>query len=271
MNYPVRKVYITQEWGVNPQIYISLGLKGHNGIDLRTYDNNGNRAVSGDLIAPHDGKIIEARLDSDGYGWYYKIENNVEGSILGHNKELLFKVGDSVKEGQLIGYTDNTGWSTGSHVHWGYYRKPRNKADGYSGTTDPRPYINGSEPESGMMEIDKETFEKLVTKSTKYDEFVNAGFSEPQEIIDEIADLEKQVSDYAKKIEDQDKTIFTQKEDIRTLETDLAVTKIELSDCEGQIQEIPSLEEYTKGYKSTGRKTVEVYGNLTVETSFKKV
>ncbi len=74
-----------------------------------------------------------------------------------------------------------------------------------------------------------------------------------------------------KKLEDQDKTIFTQKEDIRTLETDLAVTKIELSDCEGQIQEIPSLEEYTKGYKSTGRKTVEVYGNLTVETSFKKV
>ncbi len=162
MNYPVRKVYITQEWGVNPSTYASLGLKGHNGIDLRIFDNNGVKAVSGDLIAPHDGKIIEAGNDPDGYGIYYKIENDIEGSILGHNKQLLYKVGDSVKEGQLIGCTDNTGWSTGSHVHWGYYRKPRNKADGYSGTCDPRPYIKpntGSQPESTNM-----THEQFYTK-----------------------------------------------------------------------------------------------------------
>lgn len=159
MNYPVKKVYITQGWGVNQSTYASLGLKGHNGIDLRIFDNNGNKAVSGDLIAPHDGKIIEAGSDPNGYGLYYKIENDVEGSILGHNKQLLFKVGDNVKEGQLIGYTDNTGWSTGSHVHWGYYRKPRDKSNGFSGTVDPQPYIGSNESESTNM-----THEQFYTK-----------------------------------------------------------------------------------------------------------
>jgi len=175
----------------------------------------------------------------------------VNGAPIGGTKHWVLYIGD----GKMIDPWDGKEKSTTSYQSTGYATIEN----------------LGEAPESDTMEIDKETFEQLVTKATKYDEFVNAGFSEPQEIIDEIADLEKQVSDYAKKIEDQDKTIFTQKEDIRTLETDLAVTKIELSDCEGQIQEIPSLEEYTKGYKSTGRKTVEVYGNLTVETSFKKV
>lgn len=113
-----------------------------------------------------------------------------------------------------------------------------------------------------MMQIAKSTFEKLVGNSTKYDEFVKAGYSQAQQVIDQKADLDKKVSDYAKTIESQDKTIFTQKEDIRELENALAT-------CESQVQEIPSLEEYTKDYTPTGRRTIEVQGDLTVETTYK--
>ena len=132
--HPVKKVYITQKWGVNADIYKRFGLSGHNGVDYRIFSEAGNRAVYGRSFAPHDGKIIEAYNDGAGYGWYVKIENDKEGSILAHHKELLVKIGDTVEQGDMIGITDNTGWSTGPHLHWGYYLKPRNKANGYSGT-----------------------------------------------------------------------------------------------------------------------------------------
>lgn len=145
MIYPVKKVFITQEWGVNKDIYSRFGYLGHNGVDFRIYDSNGIKAQNGELIAPHDGKIIEARFDKDGYGWYYKIENDIEGSILGHNDELFLTAGSTVKQGQVIGRTGNTGFSTAPHVHWGYYRFPRNKQNGYGGTINQIPLMEGNE------------------------------------------------------------------------------------------------------------------------------
>lgn len=278
MNYPVRKVFITQYWGVNQATYAHLGLKGHNGIDLRIFDNDGNKALSGDLIAPHDGKIIEAALDSDGYGWYYKIENDIEGSILGHNKELLFKVGDTVKEGQLIGYTDNTGWSTGSHVHWGYYRKPRNRNDGYSGTCDPRPYIKpkeGVDMSANMYtmksgkQLDLNNEASMKAACDVYDEVINQGLyvkkSEVDEQVkDKTAELSSKISDYAKKNKELEKDIILLKDDIENLQ-------INLDACKSQVPEAPSMEDYTSGYSPTGRKITQVQGVITaVETSYKK-
>lgn len=180
MIYPVKKVYITQEWGVNPDVYSRFGFKGHNGVDFRIFDENGNKSSTGKLYSPHSGIVKEAYFDGDGYGHYYKIENDKEGSILAHNSELFFKVGDEVKEGQHIGTTGNTGWSTGPHLHWGYYRFPRDRQNGYGGTINQLPFLNGEGED--MIEVPKEDFEKLVTKSNKYDKFVAMGYSSPDDI-----------------------------------------------------------------------------------------
>ena len=94
----------------------------------------------------------------------------------------------------------------------------------------------GNAQEGETMEIDKATFEKLVVNSTKFDEFVKAGYQNAQQVIDEKAKLDKKISDYAKTIEDQDKTIFSQKEDIRNLESELAT-------CQAQVENPPGLEE----------------------------
>jgi len=141
MNYPVKKVYVTQKWGVNKDVYSRFGYQGHNGVDLRLFDENGNKATTSLVFAPHDGVVKERRNDTNGYGNYLKIENGVEGSIIGHLKSFAVGINKHVKKGDLIGVGDNTGWSTGAHVHWGYYRHPRNRQNGFGGTIDPTPYI----------------------------------------------------------------------------------------------------------------------------------
>lgn len=122
-------------------VYAQWGYKGHNGIDYGTPSGT-------PILAPHSGKVIEAAYDQYGYGNYVKIENDVEGSVLAHFSKTLVSVGQEVKEGQQIALSGNTGNSTGPHLHWGYYRHPRNRANGYGGFIDQTPYIgiNSSTP-----------------------------------------------------------------------------------------------------------------------------
>lgn len=123
---------MTQDWNDSRYraSYAQFNLLGHNGQDFGC-------PVGTPILAPHDGRVIEALNDSTGYGWYVKIENDKEGSILAHFKESpSVKVGDSVKQGQVVGSSGNSGNSTGPHLHWGYYRFPRKRDNGFSGTVD---------------------------------------------------------------------------------------------------------------------------------------
>lgn len=132
---------LTQPYGnahlTNGNPYARFGLLGHNGLDYAT--PNGTK-----IIAPHSGKVLEvADEGNDGYGKYIKIENDKEGSVLAHLQEFKIKVGDYVDQGQLVALSDNTGNSTGPHLHWGYYTLPRNRQNGYRGFIDQLPMIGG--------------------------------------------------------------------------------------------------------------------------------
>lgn len=124
----------TQGFGENPAIYSRFGMKGHNGHDYAL-------PTGTPVLAPHDGKVVEATNDPTGYGNYLKVESDIEGSVLAHLQKFAVSVGQDVKEGQVIGYSDNTGFSTGAHLHWGYYRIPRNRQNGYAGFVDQTPFI----------------------------------------------------------------------------------------------------------------------------------
>jgi len=130
-------------------VYAQWGYKGHNGIDYGT-------PTGTPILAPHSGKIIEAAFDQYGYGNYVKIENSVEGSVLAHFSKTLVSVGQEVNQGQQIALSGNTGNSTGPHLHWGYYRHPRNRKDGYGGFIDQTPYI-GVTSSDNNMDIKKAT------------------------------------------------------------------------------------------------------------------
>jgi murein DD-endopeptidase MepM/ murein hydrolase activator NlpD len=190
MQSPVKKEYITQVFGANPQAYAQFGLKGHNGIDYRAFLPNGDRCYEGgksEVFAPHDGKVIEKAYDAGGYGNYVKIENDGEGSVLAHfSSPAVINVGDSVKAGQFIAYQGTTGNSTGIHLHWGYYKKPRDRSNGYNGYINQAGMYEPYKPIQGgsmsTVTVDSAKFEELVKKSSIYDEFAKIGFDDITDI-----------------------------------------------------------------------------------------
>lgn len=119
--FPVKPWVVTQAWGIYNPAYLQFGFSRHNGTDvlegkdrfcycpiknMRVYDtgyndSTGNRvkANSEDIYLFPDGK--EARINL----------------IAMHAEKVLCNVGDLLQVGDKMMITDNTGFSTGSHLH----------------------------------------------------------------------------------------------------------------------------------------------------------
>jgi hypothetical protein len=144
MQRPLKDWQVTQEFGANPSYYATLGQKGHNGIDLRA-------AIGTSVFAAADGVV-----EYEGYGKNLYYMGDVAGIcvVLKHNgimtgyahlKSTIVNKGQSVKQGQIIGYSGNTGTSTGPHLHFEVIKLPIDINNGYYGRVDPNPYLKGEE------------------------------------------------------------------------------------------------------------------------------
>ena len=148
INYPVdENATISQYFGITPwaSTYKQFGLIGHNGIDWAV-------ATGSPIYACMDGIVSEVKKESTGYGTHLKIRHEKDGQyflgIYGHLKEALVSTGESVKAGQVIARSDNTGFSTGPHLH--FELRPLDAAgnklypgNGYDGAVDPYPMLVG--------------------------------------------------------------------------------------------------------------------------------
>ncbi len=158
LEWPLKDIKINQYYGNPNPVYAPLGLKGHNGIDL-------NAAHGTPVYASHDG-IAHYEVDNySGHGVViisqtpttYKGQQVYLKSIYWHlvdsSKEPQFtspiEAGyKEVKTGDLIGYADNTGFSLGTHTHYGVkFLKDLTSGqnveqdNGYLGALDPFPYL----------------------------------------------------------------------------------------------------------------------------------
>src|SRR5258708_14515251 len=135
-NFPV-----TQGFGENPDNYGKFGLKGHDGIDFGV-------PSATQVLSATDGIVIKKQFDSTGYGWFIEIYDNAQNcaTLYGHledySGDFSVKVGDVVVKGQCIGYSDNTGNSTGPHLHFGFCLTDTNgvklnQDNGYAGWLNP--------------------------------------------------------------------------------------------------------------------------------------
>lgn len=134
---PLDKIYITQHFGESPEFYKKYCLKGHNGIDFRTKFNDSPLGKR-EIYAVDDGvidKVVIAKLG--GYGTYVKIKHD-DGSytIYGHQYVPKVKKGQRVAACDTIGISDNTGDSTGPHLHLGYIPPNPDLNNGYKGYID---------------------------------------------------------------------------------------------------------------------------------------
>jgi murein DD-endopeptidase MepM/ murein hydrolase activator NlpD len=87
--------------------------RGHHGVDYA--------APSGTPIHATADGVIEFRGWQNGYGNTIVLKHhNGISTLYAHQSrfENGLKKGDSVSQGQLIGYVGSTGWSTGPHLHY---------------------------------------------------------------------------------------------------------------------------------------------------------
>lgn len=154
--YPCRPFKVNQPFGTNPATYAQFGLKGHNGLDLFTLHGQ-------PVYAAHDGTCYPEVDSNQGHGVVIRSDEQYEfQGFQAHAKTIYWhlvkadavvKTGQKVKAGDLIGYADSTGFSTGDHLHFGLKPQEWNEenwtwfnlaqTNGYLGAIDPAPYWTG--------------------------------------------------------------------------------------------------------------------------------
>lgn len=141
--WPLDKVYITQLFGKNPDVYKRFGLRGHNGIDLRTRYLDSPLAHR-NVMASAPG-WCEVRLDgSSGYGNHVRVHHlNGAMTIYGHLWKVKVYQKGLVRTGDVLGLSGNSGFSSGPHLHF-ELRLPgweTHNNDGWGGACDPIPHM----------------------------------------------------------------------------------------------------------------------------------
>lgn len=113
----------------------------HGGIDFPV-------GVGSSVFSTCDGQVVDIKSLTTSYGKHIKIKATVNGSTVYmrycHLSGFAVAIGDKVTAGQLIGYSGNTGNSSGAHLHY----EVRNSNDYYGNSSspnlNPRNYLPGS-------------------------------------------------------------------------------------------------------------------------------
>lgn len=109
---PVSGYRISSPFGVRTHPILGT-QRMHNGIDMAC-------AQGTPIYATRAGTVTVASYQAGGAGNYVSI-NHLDGfaSIYMHMTNYVVSAGQSVSQGQLIGYVGSTGLSTGPHLHFG--------------------------------------------------------------------------------------------------------------------------------------------------------
>lgn len=180
LSFPVKPHFVNQEFGVDKKTYSQFGVDGHNGLDLRTYhgqevfashdgtayyeiDNNQGHGV---VIVSNDAYLYEGTLTHFKTIYWHLCDPKKEPGLASKVWARVGKRGNSgrgvsVKQGDIIGYADNTGFSSGDHLHYGLKPVIPGKGvkagdapdvgignwvnlrqdNGFKGAIDPTPYL----------------------------------------------------------------------------------------------------------------------------------
>ena len=156
LSRPIKTNCITQGFGLKGTLpsmlpkYRKFGLKAHNGIDFAAWHgepiyHSGNFAGRAKTAVDRAGGI---GVDIISLEEFPQFKGHIKLRYW-HLKKVAVYDGQEIKEGDLIGWADNTGFSTGDHVHFGLKPcdikgTPLDRWNGYFGAIDPTPYLTNS-------------------------------------------------------------------------------------------------------------------------------
>lgn len=129
----ITQTRITSNFGYRGDIGVEGASKNHKGIDIGV-------PVGSEIIASADGTVEVAGYNPSSGNWIRISHSNGIKTVYMHNSTLLVKVGQTVKQGDVIALSGNTGVSSGPHLHFGVQLNGEyvNPLD-YVSTENPRP------------------------------------------------------------------------------------------------------------------------------------
>jgi murein DD-endopeptidase MepM/ murein hydrolase activator NlpD len=151
LSWPLDNVQITQNFGKtvdSRRLYVS-GT--HNGVDFRaSIGTTVKTALSGTVWGTGNTDIAKGCYS---YGkWILVKHANGLTTIYAHLSQIKVSPGDQVTTGDIIGYSGNTGYSTGPHLHFGVYATQGVVMEKYANSrscknivlplADPKAYLN---------------------------------------------------------------------------------------------------------------------------------
>ncbi|MBN1971666.1 MAG: M23 family metallopeptidase [Candidatus Delongbacteria bacterium] len=161
IRYPLDKIHITSHFG--RRVHPVTGARSyHNGVDYRARTGTNVYAVSSGVVVKAGYGDLEGKMVA------VRHADNTESYYL-HLNSISVRKGNSVKSGQIIGKSGNTGRSTGPHLHFGIKQNgkwvnPLNKR------MIATPKLEGERYEKfqqQMKDIDKILSETLINKDEK--------------------------------------------------------------------------------------------------------
>lgn len=155
LQWPLASVRITQYFGntsfatQNPQIY---GGKGHNAIDMAASNGTTVKAARGGVVLGTGN--TDATCPNASYGkWVFIKHDNGLSTLYAHLSTISVSTGQEVETGEAVGYSGNTGYSTGPHLHFSVYASSGSKISSFPSSScrgktytmpvaDPSAYLN---------------------------------------------------------------------------------------------------------------------------------
>ncbi|MBU3968679.1 peptidoglycan DD-metalloendopeptidase family protein [Patescibacteria group bacterium] len=121
LDWPLDSIFITQYFGDTP--FSRSGAysgKGHNGIDFRASVGTKIKASLGGVVTGTGNTDESPGCYSYGKWILIKHENGLS-TLYAHLSLIKVNTGETVNTGDIIGYSGNTGYSTGPHLHLTVY------------------------------------------------------------------------------------------------------------------------------------------------------
>lgn len=230
---------ISQTFGVNYETYKWIKdykgnpIKGHNGIDWALPSGT---SLLNPFPKGNDVVVSFVGWDKDGYGNWLRVWDKTQRcvALFAHLSKVLVDQGDTLFFQQEVGKSGNTGWSTGAHLHFGFYEvddegNKLNRDNGFDG------YLH---PMSGVIEW-------KILNPTK------PGEKPPQEdplqaCLRQHADLLKQIDDINRKLALTEQDNKTKQATIDTLRKDLSASNSKLKPLQ---ERNAKLEAFVQGVK----------------------